>query len=97
MIKERIFNGLRIFEISANGDDYEIFKRSVAFFERQNIILSKRISGFETEYFSFKYLNTFCEIIYSGFFGTELQVSFDSPKTDLLKIQQCIEEILDTE
>lgn len=93
MIKERIFKGLRIFSIDSNGDNYMSFKLSCEYFQNKDILNPNYQGGFDTERFKFTYLKISCELVYSGFFGTELRVNKDLSMSDLSKVRQWAEDI----
>jgi hypothetical protein len=95
MIKERVFEGVIIFDIDSNGDNYESFKKSIEYLKsKKEITNSKYSGGFDTEHFSFEYLNIICKLTYSGFFGTELRVDKELlTESDLPKVRQWALEI----
>jgi hypothetical protein len=93
MIKERIYDGFKIFDIDSNGDNYESFKIGMRFFEEKGVLNSKYRGGFDTERFYFEYFDISSELTYSGFLGTELRISMKYSESDISRVRQWAEEI----
>jgi len=93
MIKERNFEGFRIYDIDSNGDNYQSFKMSIEYLSSKEIVNSNYSGGFDSERLNFQYLGITFELTYSGFFGTELKVSDSLSDSEFSKVRQLAEEI----
>jgi uncharacterized lipoprotein NlpE involved in copper resistance len=94
-MRERIYNGLLIFDIDANGDNYTSFETAVEKIRELSVFNEQKYySGF----FDDALLWGECDGIdikleFSGFMGTELKVSEKLIESDLSKVRHWAEEI----
>ena len=94
-MRERIYNGLLIFDIDDNGDNYTSFETAVEKIRELSVFNEQKYySGF----FDDALLWGDCDGIdikleFSGFMGTELKVSEKLSESDLQKVRQWAEQI----
>lgn len=78
-MRERVFEDRFIIDVDNNGDNYESFTRSVEFI-RQEFNISEvefKESFFDDAHFHFYLNQVLIKLTFSGFMGTEIEVSND--------------------
>ncbi len=94
-MRERIYNGLLILDIDANGDNYTSFETAVEKIRELSVFNEQKYySGFFDDALLWgEFDGIDIKLEFSGFMGTELKVSEKLMESDLSKVRQLAKEI----
>lgn len=94
-MRNYIYNKRLVFNIDENSDNFDSFKKSVAYIKQYlNVEITKYYAGgWNVSYLYFKDEGIEFELLYRDFGGTELSVNENLPTNEILKAHKLANDI----